>query len=113
MEIPVAVVNRSTTPFRCAARAGRRLLLATSVLYRDGHEATDAFREPVDDRRLEPGDVVEIPPGEVRVFSYRLPYSTVRPGVYELRLRYLAGTALPELTPASFEQRITLEVIAE
>jgi len=114
LRIPVAIHNRSSAPFRCAAKNGRELTLAIGVLYQQGEEITSAIRRNGDESRLTASDVAIVQPGEVKVLDFQLRYSDLTPGVYELRLSYLCGSGTPpggpQLTPAAFELRYILEL---
>jgi hypothetical protein len=116
IEVPFALTNPSKGTVTYAYGGGELYFLG-GMLYQNGEmitEGTVTFDQPLPTkerlRKLKPGESVEL--------RYRLPYHEVKPGRYELRLKYdiPPGSTLETdlgLTPMKLEQTILLDLRKE
>jgi hypothetical protein len=113
INVPVAFTNPSEAIVRYPWIRGS-LGFLHGVLYQDGKRVkANIVRR--DAPPFTKDQVKELKPGETVTFQYRLPYSEVKPGRYELRLVYeIPPKSVLEtedgLTATKLEQTIILDV---
>ena len=83
--VPVAFTNPSDGVVRYPWQGGT-LVLLSGALYQNGKLLDDGIT--VQGQRLTKDHVKDLKPGETLKFRYTLLYLTVKPGEYELRLKY-------------------------
>ncbi len=113
--VPVAFTNPTANELTYAVDAnGTGLYQLGCSLYRDGQEVKEGWIT-YDEPLFQMSQVRRLKPGAAVTLQYKLPYSTVKPGRYELRLIYQihpkSGDVTKHgLTAMKLEQTLILDI---